>query len=63
MSERVNVYPFEFDTRMIEWNLKTNLVSKDQFKKHLDSLPDDGANAVALTLEDDGTSSEGNYQE
>ena len=44
--------PFEFDSRMVEWNLKHNLITKDQLKKYLDSLSDVGTNCEALEIED-----------
>lgn len=30
----------KYDKRMIDWNINNNQISKEELKKHLDSLPD-----------------------
>ena len=45
--------PVEFDSRMIEWNLRHNIVTKEKLKGHLDSLPDDSANSELIHIEDE----------
>lgn len=55
MIKEFNVHPFDFDSRMVEWNLKHNLVTKEQLKKYLDSLPDEGTNAENVQIEEEST--------
>ena len=50
--------PFEFDTRMVEWNLKHEVISKDGLEKYLKSLPDDSQNGESLHIEDESTKTE-----
>ena len=45
--------PFEFDARMIEWNLRHNVISKDKLKSYLESLPDEAANSELIHIEED----------
>jgi len=45
--------PAEFDSRMVEWNLRHGVITKEKLKSHLDSLPDDGANSELIHIEDD----------
>jgi hypothetical protein len=52
MAKNDGVNPHEFDSRMIEWNLKHNRVTKDQLKAHLSSLPDDAANCETIELDE-----------
>ena len=46
----------KFDNRMVEKNLRDGKVSKEEVESHLSGLEDCSANAVAVTLEDNGTS-------
>jgi hypothetical protein len=41
----------DFDIRMVEWNLKHEVIDKDQLKQYLKSLPDEESNATQLSLE------------
>ncbi len=50
---KLNVNPFEFDSRMMEWNLKHNTITKEQLNTYLASLPDDAANAEALEIKEE----------
>ncbi|MCC7406248.1 MAG: hypothetical protein IT288_17780 [Bdellovibrionales bacterium] len=43
----------KFDSRMTEWNQNQGLVTPEEVKKHLDSLPDLSSRALQLTLEDE----------
>ena len=45
--------PVEFDSRMIEWNLRHGNVTKENLFKHLAALPDDGANSELIHIEDE----------
>jgi hypothetical protein len=45
--------PFEFDSRMVEWNLKHSLITKDQLKAYLGTLPDESENTQILEIEED----------
>lgn len=42
--------PYEYDTRMIEWNLKHNVINREGIKAHLNSLPDEAANSQVLSI-------------
>ena len=46
--------PIAFDSRMVEWNLKHDKVTREQLKSYLATLPDDAANSETMTLEDEG---------
>ena len=56
---RLEVKPFEFDARMVEWNLKHGLITQDQLKTYLNSLPDEDANAEKMDIQEDPTSDGG----
>jgi hypothetical protein len=43
----------KFDVRMSEWNVDNGVVSKEELKAHLAQLPDSGANAEKLDLENE----------
>ncbi|MCC6278587.1 MAG: hypothetical protein IT289_11795 [Oligoflexia bacterium] len=45
-----SITPYEFDTRMIEWNLNHNVISRDQLKAHLASLSDDASHSESFDL-------------
>ena len=51
------VAPLEFDTRMVEWNLKHNVITKDQLDKYLKTLDDDAESSESLQI-DDGSNSQ-----
>jgi hypothetical protein len=59
MAKNDGVMPHEFDSRMVEWNLKHNRITKDQLKTHLASLPDDSANSETLELDESGSAGNG----
>jgi hypothetical protein len=42
----------KFDTRMLEKNLVRNVVTDKEVKAKLESLPDDGENAIYINLDD-----------
>ena len=44
----------EFDSRMVEWNLKHNVITREQLKSYLNSLPDEAANSEPLKIDDSG---------
>lgn len=48
----------KFDARMIEYNLNRGLLTKEEYEKHLASLPDLSAQAEKIEL--DETESDGN---
>ncbi len=50
---KLDVNPKDFDTRMIEWNLKLNKITKEQLASHLKGLPDDAANTENVVLDDE----------
>lgn len=41
---------------MAEFNLNNGVISKEEYKAHLDQLPDSAANSEKLTLEENGSS-------
>lgn len=43
----------KFDKRLLEINFKNGLLSKEEYQKYLDQLPDRASNATQLTLEDE----------
>jgi len=43
----------KFDVRMSEINTKNGTLSKEDLKKHLDSIPDSAANADTLKIFED----------
>ena len=49
------MHPFEFDSRMVEWNLKHSLITKEQLRTYLGSLPDEAHNAQVLEIEEDAS--------
>jgi hypothetical protein len=50
---KLEVNPFEFDSRMTEWNLKTNKLSKEALQAFLKNLPDDASNCEPVSLDED----------
>ena len=54
MPSKLEVDPIAFDSRMVEWNLKHDKVTREQLKSYLATLPDDAANSETMTLEDEG---------
>lgn len=51
---KLEVNPYEFDSRMIEWHLKVNKITKAQLEAHLKSLPDDTENSETVSFTEDG---------
>lgn len=43
----------KFDVRLLEWNLRNGLVTKDDVDGFLKSLPDDSGKSAPLELLDD----------
>jgi len=43
----------KFDSRMLEINLRTGTLTKEEIKKYLEQLPDSGSNCEKLDLEED----------
>jgi hypothetical protein len=52
---KLEVNPYEFDSRMTEWNLKVNKITKDQLASFLKSLPDDATNTENMNIDEDET--------
>jgi hypothetical protein len=53
---KLEVNPFEYDSRMTEWNLKVNKITQDQLTTFLKTLPDDAANTETMKIEEDDSS-------
>jgi hypothetical protein len=45
--------PFEFDSRVVDWNIKNKLVTQEKIKTFRSALPDDGHNCEPLHIEVD----------
>lgn len=45
------IQELKLDTRMVERNLRNQSVTAQEVDKHMNSLPDDAANAVAVDIE------------
>jgi len=43
----------KFDARMIEFNLRTGTLTKEELQKHLSQLPDSANNSAKLDLDDE----------
>ncbi len=43
----------KFDKRLTDWSLSRKKFSKDELKKHLDSLPDLSENVIRVELENE----------
>lgn len=50
---KLEVNPYEFDSRMVEWHLKVNKITKAQLDAHLKSLPDDENNSETVSFDED----------
>jgi len=55
---KLEVNPYEFDSRMTEWNLKVNKITKDQLNSFLKTLPDDAANMENMNIDESEGSNE-----
>lgn len=51
----------KFDSRMTELNQKQGLLTTQELKKHLESLPDLASRAVQLTLEDEANGADDHH--
>ena len=49
---KVNMVPAEFDSRMVEWNLKHNVITREQLKSFLNSLVDESTNYEPLKIDE-----------
>jgi len=48
----------KFDLRLIEFNIRTGQLTKEEVQKYLQSLPDSSANSEKLDIEENSSSSE-----
>lgn len=53
----------KFDARLIEQNLASGQITKEEYEAYLKSLPDSGAQAAPLNLEDERSSLNGSTQQ
>lgn len=44
----------KYDKRLTEWNITNNQMTKEEWQKHLASLPDLANEVAPVALEDDG---------
>lgn len=40
----------KYDTRLVEWHIKNNQLSKEELEKHLQQLPDCGGNIDLISF-------------
>ena len=57
---KLEVNPYEFDSRMIEWHLKVNKITKAQLESYLKALPDDSANSENVAFDEESPGTEAN---
>lgn len=50
----VEIERLKFDKRLIDLNISRKRVSKEELKKHIESLPDLADNVVRVDLENEG---------
>ncbi|MCB0355614.1 MAG: hypothetical protein KDD40_01320 [Bdellovibrionales bacterium] len=50
----------KFDSRMIDWNIKNGLLTKEELQTYLNSLKDCSGNTVNIDLEEDSDYSNDN---
>ena len=43
----------KFDVRLVDWNLRSTKISKEELSKHLDSLEDEGSKSEYLDISPD----------
>jgi hypothetical protein len=53
MSTKSHLNPYEYDSRMVDWNLKNKFITKEKLKNFIDSLPDDKDNTELIEIEVD----------
>jgi hypothetical protein len=51
----------KFDSRLIEHNLASGQISKQEYEAYLKSLPDSSAQAMALNLEEEKGQNQGQH--
>ncbi|MBK7844354.1 MAG: hypothetical protein IPJ71_11760 [Bdellovibrionales bacterium] len=56
---RKSLDKLKFDQRMVDWNYTEGLLTKEEYRKHLESLPDMAHKAVELTLEEEANGADG----
>lgn len=56
---RKSLDKLKFDQRMVDWNYTEGLLTKEEYRKHLESLPDMSHKAVELTLEEETNGADG----
>ena len=64
MSLDKSLQAMKYDTRLVESNLRTGTLTKEDVKKHLDQLPDLSDKCEKINLEDSSDDhTEGNSQQ
>lgn len=53
MNLRSGLDKLKFDVRMVELNVRTRTISKEEVKKNLESLPDQAANSESFSVDVD----------
>lgn len=49
----------KFDTRLVEYSINRGLLTREEVEQHLKNLPDSGANAEFIKMDDMGNQSDG----
>lgn len=59
MSQDKALKDFKYDKRLLDHNLKTGMITEEEYKKHLQTLPDLAAQCERVEIEskDDGSDS------
>lgn len=61
MIQKRNLYPENFDIRMIENHLREGKITKDQVKSFMGSLTDESENCEKIVIDDDTLSGNAGY--
>ena len=51
MMPKLDVDPYEFDRRTLDWCLKNKKITPEQVKEFMKALPDDAAHCESLEIE------------
>ena len=57
LSFNKSFYELKFDKRMKDWNLKRGVVTEEEYKSHIEALPDLKHESVLLTIDEESKKS------
>lgn len=58
MSLNKSMKNLKYDKRLTEWNITNNQMTREEWNKHLENLPDLANEVAPVALEDDGDEEE-----